>query len=74
MNGHPTLFQGRITDVAKVKRYVDADTGTPHVFVKGGPGYNGETSAPKVNAIYVLLRKDQPKWEGFSFMPKGEVS
>jgi hypothetical protein len=23
--------------------------------------------------IYTLLKKKQPKWEGFSFMPKGEV-
>lgn len=56
------------------KRYVDADTGKPHSFARPHP-YKLDVTLTNTwaNKVYAILRKDAPKWEGLSFMPKGEV-
>ena len=56
------------------KRYVDADTGKPHSFARLHPHkHDVMVTNAWANRVYAILRKDAPKWEGLSFMPKGEV-
>ncbi len=58
-----------------MKRYYDTYTSRAHVFAMP-MRRNGRSSVKDntwANRVYAILRKQQPKWAGFSFMPKGEV-
>ena len=55
-------------------KYVDADTGKAHSFSKAKrSSFTVTLTNTWANKVYAILRKDQPKWAGFSFMPKGDV-